>query len=155
MEIPEEMSMVVRITCRALFWSVALIAGTAVIAQENTTNGMPNGRFWNILDLNGKAAVLVGVQIGLVVSLQQNDLTERAQTVVERFSLKGNQFEETIRRMDAFYATPKSLDLPLPVAYLDAVAKTMDAATLDSELKETGRRMEKMLRSPEAKKKSK
>lgn len=133
------------ITRRALFCGIVLFAGTIGRAQETTTNGMPNGHFWKLMDANTKVAMMAGIQIGFVLSFLGNDLTERAQKVLQRYSFKGPQFEEVIGKIDAFYSVSDRLDQPIPVAYLFASGEMQDLATVKDEAKDAKRQIEKLL----------
>lgn len=88
-----------------------------------------NGNAWHSLDASAKAAYLVGLQEGIVLSVRQNwdqfPAKDRSQLVkaAENMTLSGVTFANLSEQVDALYLDPQNLNIPVVDAYLYTVQK--------------------------------
>src|SRR5262245_15494510 len=112
--------------------SQAANSGTGAVGQnvdpEELTDGWPNGRFWNTLDLQSKIWFLYGIESG--VGLAGSATHEDARSLLSEFGVKGFRFSDVAAEVDAFYRERANIRVPVAFAY-HYVVKKMKGASPD------------------------
>jgi hypothetical protein len=112
--------------------SQAANIGTGVVGQgidpDALTDGWPNGRLWNTLDLQSKVWFLYGIESG--VGLAGSATHEDPRALLSEFGVKGFRFSDVAAEVDAFYRQRANIRVPVAFAY-HYVVKKMKGASPD------------------------
>ncbi len=88
-----------------------------------TSYGWTNGRAWFTLDDNSKAALILGIEQGLILSVRENwaampkDVQPALSDTAGRLTVNGVAFNQMVEQINEFYLDATNLDIPVVDVY--------------------------------------
>lgn len=103
----------------------------------DTSYAWTNGNGWQSMDDNGKVAMIVGLEQGLVLAVRENwdAVTAADQPILkktaERVTVGGISFNDLVTKIDEVYIDANNSRIPVVDAYLYAVQELKNASPSD------------------------
>lgn len=96
---------------------------TTVGQVGQSSYGWTNGRAWFSLGDNAKAAMVLGIEQGLILSVRENwdAIPKQAQPILTdtagRLTVSGVPFNDMVEQINEFYLDATNIDIPVVDAY--------------------------------------